>query len=241
MELFALSSLALVAGVVSFTSPCALPLLPGYVSWVSGLTGRGGRRPEEAPVLRGALLFVLGFTLVFTVLGLTASALGLLLVQNRQVLTTVGGVLVIAMGLVSVGLLRIPLLQRQARFDLTRVAQGPGGAVPLGAAFAIGWTPCVGPVLTAILATAAGAGSLGRGALLLIAYSAGLGIPFLLVALGVRRGRSRLGWLRRHGRAVEVLGGVLLVGMGLLMVFGSWTVLLSKALGFYARVGWPPI
>lgn len=241
MELFALASLALVAGVVSFTSPCALPLLPGYVSWVSGLTGRGAGRPEQAPVLRGALLFVLGFTLVFTVLGLTASALGLLLVQNRQVLTTVGGVLVIAMGLVSVGLLRLPLLQRQLRFDLTRVAQGPAGAVPLGAAFAIGWTPCVGPVLTAILATAAGAGSLVRGAVLLIAYSGGLGIPFLLVALGVRRGRSRLGWLRRHGRAIEVLGGVLLVGMGLLMIFGNWTVLLSKALGVYARVGWPPI
>lgn len=241
MELFAFASLAMVAGVVSFTSPCALPLLPGYVSWVSGLSDRRDRRAEHAPVLQGALLFVLGFTLVFTVLGLTASALGLLLVQNRQTLTTVGGVMVIAMGLLSLGVLRIPLLQRQLRMDLTRIAQGPAGAVPLGAAFAIGWTPCVGPVLTAVLAAAASTGSVVRGAVLLMAYSIGLGIPFLLVALGVRRGRSRLGWLRRHGRVVEVFGAVLLVAMGLLMIFGNWTVLLSAALGLYAKVGWPPI
>lgn len=241
MELFALASLAAVAGVVSFTSPCALPLLPGYVSWVSGLSGDGAEAAGRPPVMRGALLFVVGFSVVFTLLGLTASAVGLLLVQGRQTLTVAGGVVVIAMGLVSLGAVRVPLLQRQARLDLRRIAQGPAGAMPLGAAFAIGWTPCVGPVLTGVLATAATAGSTAHGAVLLMAYSGGLGVPFLLVAAGVRRGRARLSWLRRHGRAVERAGGVLLVVMGALMVMGSWTALLSRVLSLYARVGWPPI
>lgn len=239
MQLYGLLSLALVAGVVSFTSPCALPLLPGYVSWVSGLSADGPT--GRAPVLRGGLLFVLGFTLVFTALGTTASTLGMLVGRNHRELIQVGGMFVIVMGLASAGILRIPLLSRQLRIDLTGIARGPAGALPLGAAFAIGWTPCVGPVLAGVLATAASTETAARGALLLIAYSAGLGIPFLLVAWGVARGSTQLQWARRHGRSVQRAGGLLLVGMGVLMVAGNWTVLLSRVLSVYARIGWPPI
>lgn len=250
MELFALTSLALVAGVVSFTSPCTLPLLPGFVSYVSGLKGvpgtgatTGGALATDARrrVLVGSLLFLAGFTAVFTALGATSSALGFLLVRNLPTINVVGGAVIVLMGLSTAGLLRLPFLHRQVRTDLARWRPGPGGALPLGAAFAFGWTPCVGPVLASILATAAGTGTVGRGALLLLAYSFGLGVPFLLVARGVARGRGRMQWLQRNSRRIEIAGGILLVGMGIAMMTGGWTILMSRMLGTYARLGWPPI
>ena len=250
MELFALMSLALVAGVVSFTSPCTLPLLPGFVSYVSGLSGAGGTAavssgPLDSParrrVLAGSLLFLIGFSAVFTALGATSSALGFLLVRNLPTINLVGGGFVVLMGLATAGLVRLPYLHREFRTDLGRWQPGPGGALPLGAAFAFGWTPCVGPVLASILATAAGAATVGRGALLLLAYSLGLGLPFLLLARAMARGGGRLAWLRRHSRRIEIGGGVLLVAMGVAMMTGGWTVLMSRMLAFYARLGWPPI
>ena len=250
MELFALMSLALVAGVVSFTSPCTLPLLPGFVSYVSGLSGAGesaamssGRLdvPARRRVLAGSLLFLIGFSAVFTALGATSSALGFLLVRNLPTINLVGGGFVVLMGLATAGLVRLPFLSRELRTDLHRWQPGPGGALPLGVAFAFGWTPCVGPVLASILATAAGTATVGRGALLLLAYSLGLGLPFLLLARGMARGGGRLGWLRRHSRRIEIAGGVLLVAMGVAMMTGGWTVLMSRMLAFYARLGWPPI
>lgn len=246
MEFLALASLALVAGLVSFTSPCTLPLLPGYASYVSGLSrGPLADEPPESesrrPVVIGASLFVLGFSAVFTALGATSSALGLLLVQNLSTINLVGGALIILMGLVMTGLIRIPLLYRQLRLDLTRFGRGPGGALPLGAAFAFGWTPCVGPVLASILATAATTATITRGALLLFTYSLGLGVPFVLLAIGMAKGHVRLGWLRRNARRIEIFGGVLLVAMGIAVMTGGWTVLMSNMLGFYARLGWPPI
>lgn len=249
MELLALMSLALVAGVVSFTSPCTLPLLPGFVSYVSGLSGSatppvGGAAltaPARRRVLVGSLLFLAGFAAVFTALGATSSALGFLLVRNLQTINLVGGAFVVLMGLATSGLVRLPFLDRQVRSDLTRWRPGPGGALPLGAAFAFSWTPCVGPVLASILATAAGTATVGRGALLLLAYSLGLGLPFLLVAHGMARGGGRPGWLQRYSRRIEVVGGILLVGMGIAMMTGGWTVLMSRVLAFYARLGWPPI
>lgn len=248
MELFALASLAVVAGVVSFTSPCCLPLLPGYISYVSSLSTSS--RPDgggslatrsRRRVLTGAGLFVLGFSTVFTILGLTASAVGLLLVQNLRTVNVVPGLFVITMGLAMTGILRLPILYQRLQFDLTRASQGPAGAFPLGAAFAFGWTPCVGPVLASVLATAAGTATLGRGALLLAAYSLGLGTPFLLLAAWLSGGRRRPGWLARYSRRIEVAGGVVLVVMGLALVSGRWTVLMSSVLAAYARLGWPPI
>lgn len=249
MEFFALMSLALVAGVVSFSSPCTLPLLPGFVSYVSGLSAGavGGAvggvlsAPARRRVLTGSLLFLGGFTAVFTALGATSSALGFLLVRNLPIINLVGGGFIVVMGLATAGVLPLPFLHREARTDLRRWQPGPVGALPLGAAFAFGWTPCVGPVLASILATAASTATVGRGALLLLAYSLGLGLPFLLVARGVVRGRSRLGWLKRHSRRLEVAGGILLIGMGIAIMTGGWTVLMSRLLAFYARFGWPPI
>lgn len=246
MELAALVSLAMVAGAVSFSSPCVLPLLPGYVSYVSGLAGDpSGAAPVVASVRRrvrlGAGLFVGGFVTVFTVLGATASALGLLLRQNLPAITAVGGSAIVLLGLVMTGLLRVGLLRREVRFDLTRAGRGPAGAFSLGALFAFGWTPCVGPVLATVLATAASTASPVRGIVLLLAYSFGLGLPFLALADGVARGRNRFAWLRRHTRRIEVAGGIALMVTGVLMVTGGWTVLMSGLLAVYARWGWPPI
>lgn len=246
MEFFALASLALVAGLISFTSPCTLPLLPGYISYVAGLSREqtdAGRLTAGARrrALLGASLFVAGFSAVFTALGATSSALGLLLAQNLRTINLVGGTLIVIMGLAMTGLLRIPFLHREFRFDLSRFSRGPGGALPLGAAFAFGWTPCVGPALASILATAASTATVARGTLLLLAYSLGLGVPFLLVAVGVARGKVRFNWLRNHSRRIEVAGGLVLVVMGIVMMTGGWTALMSRMLGFYARLGWPPI
>lgn len=244
MELFAYSALALVAGLVSFTSPCTLPLLPGYVSFVSGMSSQalaasatGARRRA----MTGASLFVLGFSLVFVALGVTASRLGLLLAQSAQTLNLVGGAFIVVMGLTTAGVLRVPVLQRQLRYDLSKIGQGPRAALPLGAAFAFGWTPCVGPVLAGVLVTAASTTTMVEGAVLLGAYSLGLGLPFLFLAAAVARGRGRLRWLRRHGRKIEVLGGALLAVMGVAVMSGQWTQVMSRMLALYARVGWPPI
>lgn len=215
-------ALALVAGILSFTSPCCLPLMPGYVSYVSGVAGS---RPDavaiRSRVLGAALLFVAGFATVFTALGAGASSLGGFLLAHRQSLTRATGLFVVLMGLVTMGAIRIPGLNREVRLDLRRVRPGPLGAVPLGMAFALGWTPCIGPVLAGILTAAATTQGAWRGASLLFVYSLGLGIPFLLLAVGYARAGSVFGWLRRHGRAVEVAGGVVLIVMGILMVTGQ--------------------
>jgi cytochrome c-type biogenesis protein len=221
---------AAAAGFVSFASPCVLPLVPGYLSYMSGLSGAevdagasGRSGSVTARVTLAALLFVIGFSLVFVALGAALGGLTSWLIANREPVTRVAGVLVIALGLFMAGLVKAPWLYRERRVRADRVPAGLAGALPLGMVFGLGWTPCIGPTLGAVLGLAAATGGAARGAVLLFAYSLGLGIPFLLAGLGFR---FALGWfagLRRHVHRLELAGGVLLVAIGVLLVTGLWT------------------
>lgn len=211
--------IAFAAGLVSFLSPCVLPLVPGYLSYMSGY----GASEEDRSALRTGLVactFVLGFTLVFVALGASATYLGSFLREYRDVLTKVGGVLIIAMGLIFMGVIKVPWLYREARFHPSPKA-GLWGSVVLGAAFAFGWSPCIGATMGAVLTMAAGRGASGgptEGAFLLAVYSLGLGVPFILAGLGVSRLTGALRWLRKHTRTVNLVSGVLLVVVGILFL-----------------------
>ena len=235
-------ALALLAGVISFSSPCCLPLMPGYVSYVSGVAGSGsGTVVVRSRVLAAAGLFVLGFTLVFTAMGASVSGLGTMLIRHRAGLMQAAGLVVLALGLANLGLLKIPLLYRERRSNMRRISPGPAGALPLGMAFALGWTPCIGPVLAGILAIAASTASPAYGASLLFTYALGLGLPFLLLAAGLAREGRLMRWFRRHGRTIERVGGVVLVAMGVLMITGTWLRLFTPILRLFSRTGWPPL
>lgn len=231
----ALPLLAVLAGVLSFSSPCTLPLVPGYLGFMSGVSSSRGR------TLAAAGLFVTGFSLVFTALGAGASTLGSLLAEHRLLLEKAAGVLIVLMGLLVLGLLRLPFLLREGRPLMERVRPGPSGALLLGVAFAFGWTPCVGPVLGSILILAGAQGTLTSGAILLLLYSLGLGVPFLAAALFLDRFGAVSGWLRTHAVAINSTGGVLLVAMGALVFLGQLTQVMAPALELYARLKWPPI
>lgn len=242
MRALLLPLLAVAAGVVSFSSPCCLPLIPGYLSYVSALpVSELGRREARAVTLRASLLFVAGFTLVFSLLGVSLALVGSALLQRLPVIVRVSGVGIIVMGLAMMGLLRIPLLHRERRFDIARVPTGPRGAFFLGSAFAFGWTPCIGPILATILTAAAATGTAAWGAVLLVLYSLGLGLPFIALGLGFQRARGSLAWLRRHARAVEVVGGAMLVAVGVLFVSGAWRSFFVPLQRTFAKLGWPPI
>ena len=233
---------AVLAGVVSFSSPCCLPLLPGYVSYISALPVADlSPRDARRVTVRAALLFVAGFTLIFSLLGAASGLVGAWLITNLDTIVRGAGVGIIALGLASIGLFRIPWLLRERRFDLARVPRGPSGAFPLGMAFAAGWTPCIGPILATILTTAAVAGTATWGAFLLVCYSIGLGLPFIALAVGFDRLRGSLGFLRRHGRHIEIVGGVLMVAVGVLFVSGDWQRLFRPLQREFAQLGWPPL
>jgi cytochrome c-type biogenesis protein len=222
---------AAAAGFISFASPCVLPLVPGYLSYVSGFAGRDVERGDRGGgrVLLGAVLFVVGFALVFVALGAALGALTSWLVLNRGAITRVAGVLVIAMGLVLAGVVRPGFLLRERRLRPDAVPGGLAGALPLGMVFGLGWTPCIGPTLGAVLGLAAvGGGGAVRGAVLLFAYSLGLGIPFLVAALGFRGALGRFPALRARSRLFELAGGGMLVVIGLLLVTGLWDGLLTQ-------------
>ena len=218
---------SVLAGLVSFASPCVVPLVPGYLSYLAAIVGveeESGQlavRTARLRVAGAALLFVAGFTAVF-VLG-TVAVLGMTgaLITNQLLLQRIGGVVTILMGLVFVGF--IPLLQRDTRFA-PRQLSTIGGAPLLGAVFALGWTPCLGPTLTGVIAVASATdgANVARGVLLVIAYCLGLGIPFVLLAFGSARAVQSLGWLRRHTRQIQIFGGVLLILVGTALVTGVW-------------------
>lgn len=214
---------AVVAGVVSFLSPCVLPLVPGYLSFLAGTSvSRGAGTGRGASSLVTAALFVLGFTVVFVALGSTASLAGALLSPYRALLGRLAGALIVMFGVIMLGVVRAPWLYGEARIDPARArALGRFAAPAVGAAFAFGWTPCVGPVLGSILVLAGSSAGVARGAELLLAYSVGLGVPFLLVALLLDRLCGVLHWLERHALAVQRVAGVLLIAFGLAMTFGE--------------------
>jgi len=221
-------AIALVAGLVSFASPCVLPLVPGFLGYVTGLGDTPLMQRQRSRVLLGALLFVLGFSVVYVLSVSAASAVGAVLREYQGPLIRIGGVLVIAMALVFLGIGP----QRELK-PSWKPAAGLAGAPVLGVIFGLGWGPCTGPTLGAILALAAplgaqGAGSsVARGALLGLAYCLGLGLPFLLLAAGLEHARRASAWLRRHQRGVQRFGGLLLLAVGVLMVTGLWEGIMS--------------
>jgi len=220
------TSAAVFAGFVSFLSPCVLPLVPPYLCYLAGTTLDQLTERREPSVSRRALFaaffFVLGFATVFVMLGATASAFGQLLRRYVDVLGTVAGIAIIVMGLHFLGVFRLSFLYREARLDVAKPA-GLGGAYVMGLAFAFGWTPCIGPILAAILAVAGSEESVGRGAFLLAAYSAGLGIPFLLAALAMKPFVALLRGMRSKFHLVEKVMGGLLVLTGIAFLTGALT------------------
>ena len=214
---------AFVAGVVGFFSPCVVPLIPGYISFVSGVSlpelNLVERRRHVARVLLATAAFVLGFSLVFTALGASASVAGAFVLANRLLLSRIGGVVVILLGLTMLGIIKVPALARDRRVEVKTRPAHVLGALPVGMAFGFAWTPCVGPVLAAILTLAATTQRAADGAVLLFAYSLGLGIPFLAAALLLTTTFERLGSLARHARLIEAASGVFLVVMGAALLF----------------------
>ena len=210
---------AAVAGLVSFFSPCVVPLLPGYLSYATGLSGADLASAKRGRMALGSLLFVLGFSFVFVALGTLSGALGDLLWEYMRPITVVLGVVTILVGLAFLGV--VPWFQRDVRFHKVP-AVGLAAAPLLGVLFGLGWTPCIGPTLAAVQTLALTEGTAGRGALLSVAYSLGLGIPFVLAGLAYSRMLGTVGWVRRHQVWVTRVGGLMLIAIGLLLVSGLW-------------------
>ncbi|MCZ2838371.1 cytochrome c biogenesis CcdA family protein [Modestobacter sp. VKM Ac-2985] len=265
------AAVAALAGLISFASPCVLPLVPGYLSYVTGLVGSAPRTPAPAgtapvggpaaggpsagvasgssvatavqPVderasrgrmVLGSVLFVLGFTVVFVAISSAFGGLGRLLLEYNDVITRVMGLVTIVVGLGFLGWL--PFLQRTARIN-ARPAVGLAGAPLLGVVFGLGWTPCLGPTLQAVQSLAFTEATVGRGAFLGLAYCLGLGVPFVLVALGARWAVGAMSFLRRNARTVTRVGGIVLIGVGLMLVTGAWTELMIWLRGWLAATG----
>jgi cytochrome c-type biogenesis protein len=256
------AAVAALVGLISFASPCVLPLVPGYLSYVTGLVGSGAGPAPSAPsgaatpaqpagpggtatavrtdvpprarMVLGASLFVLGFTAVFVAFGAAFGGLGRLMVQHADLLNRVFGVVTIVVGLAFLGWL--PLLQRTKRLTARPVA-GLAGAPLLGIVFGLGWTPCLGPTLSAVYSLAFSEATATRGAILSVAYCIGLGVPFVLVALGARWAVGATSFLRRHARSVTRFGGAVLVLVGLLLLTGAWTEMMQWLRSWLAATG----
>jgi cytochrome c-type biogenesis protein len=215
---------ALVAGLVSFFSPCVIPLLPGYLSYATGLSGADHESAKRGRMLAGSLLFVLGFTVVFVALGTVSGALGAWLITWQREITVVLGVMTILLGLVFAGV--VPWFQRDLRVHQVP-AVGLGAAPLLGLLFGLGWTPCMGPTLAVITTLSITEGTAGRGALLSVFYALGLGLPFIVAAIAFRKALGAFAVIRRHQLLIMRLGGLMMVAVGVLLVSGWWAEIVS--------------
>jgi cytochrome c-type biogenesis protein len=213
--------IAFLAGIIAFVSPCVLPLAPGYISYVTGLTGAelGESGRSRSRVLLGSVLFVLGFSVVFVSYGVLFGSIGARLLEYQSVIDRVLGVLLVVMGLAFMGL--IPALQRERRVHMIP-RWGVAGAPLLGLLFGLGWSPCIGPTLAAVQSLAFTEASAARGALLSFVYCLGLGLPFVLLALAFSRSMRAIGWVKSHYALVMRVGGALLIILGILMLTGLW-------------------
>ena len=221
---------AFAAGFLSFVSPCVLPLIPGYISFVSGVSleemrGESSTQASRSQVFVTSLAFVLGFSIVFVALGATATALGKFLLDQLPLLSKIAGAILIVFGLHTMGVFRLAFLETEKRMQTQRKPAGPLGALVVGLAFAFGWTPCIGPILGGILAVAGSKNSISEGVTLLAVYSMGLGIPFLLTSLAINQFFSATKRIRKYYHAIEVISGVLLVAIGVLIFTGQLTII----------------
>ena len=228
---------ALAAGVVSFLSPCVLPLVPGYLSAVTGVSAGELESANWRRVLGPSLLFVASFSAIFIALGLTATGLGSTLQDHEVLLTKIAAAMIIALGILFIAALFVPRLNREWHVDGLLERAGKGGPIVAGAAFAIAWTPCIGPTLGAILTAASISGSAGHGALLLAVYSAGLAIPFLLTALAFSRMTTAFVVVKRHYSVIVAAGGAILIAMGVLIWTGELTQLNAEAQRWLSELG----
>jgi cytochrome c-type biogenesis protein len=228
---------AMAAGIVSFLSPCVLPLVPGYLSAVTGVSANELDDAGWRRVLGPSLMFVASFSLIFIILGLTATSLGSTLRAHEETLQTIAGILIIAMGVLFVTSLFITRLNKEWHVEALLNRAGKGGPVVAGAAFAVAWTPCIGPTLGAILTAASLEVSLGRGALLLAFYSAGLAVPFLVTALAFSRMTTAFAVVKRHYALIVAIGGLILVIMGILILNGELTQLNSEVQTWAEEIG----
>jgi cytochrome c-type biogenesis protein len=232
---------ALAMGVVSFASPCILPLIPSYVSYITGisydeLVNEETRRKNMGITLLHSLTFVAGFSIIFVLLGASASLAGNLLSRHLDAIRIAGGVLIIIMGIFVMDVINIPFLQRDARLQIKTRPAGFIGTLVVGMIFGAGWTPCTGPFLGSVLALAMTAETLGRGMTLLAFYSLGLGVPFVLSAIAISAFLSSFAKLKTHFKAIKITSGLILIAMGLLLVTDKMTMLTSSILGTWENL-----
>ncbi len=232
---------SLAAGIVSFVSPCILPIIPSYVSYITGisydeLVDRESRRKNMNTTLLHSLAFVTGFSVIFVLLGATASLAGSVLSQHLNVIRIIGGVFIIFMGIFVMDVVNIPFLQQEARLHLKTRPAGYAGTVVVGLIFGAGWTPCIGPFLGSVLTLAMTTETLGRGMTLLAVYSLGLGVPFVLSAIAISAFLSSFNKLRKHFRVIKITSGLILIAMGLLLVTDSMTLLTTYTLNTWENV-----
>ena len=220
---------AFIAGLVSFFSPCVLPLVPGYLSVITGVSPKDMEDADWRRVLAPSLLFIASFSAIFILLGLAATQIGSSLRENQETLTDIGAVLLIVMGVLFIAAMFVDRLNVEWRVESLMERAGKGGPIVAGAAFSIAWTPCTGPALGGILTLAGVNGEPAHGAFLLAVYSLGLAVPFLLTAIGFSRATSAFDVVKRHYRAITATGGAILIGMGVLILSGGFTDLNSWA------------